>query len=86
MSKESACNAGDENLIAGSGRSPEGGHSNPLQYSYLENLKTREAWWATGHGVAKSWTRLKRFSMHTCTTKGTAFLLANGLERNLSSL
>ena len=25
----------------------------------------REAWWATVHGVAKSWTRLKRRSMHT---------------------
>ena len=23
------------------------------------------AWWATGHGVAQSWTRLKRRSTHT---------------------
>jgi len=31
-SKESACNAGDPSLIPGSGRSPEEGNSNPLQY------------------------------------------------------
>ena len=37
VGKESACNAGDPSLILGLGRSPGGGHSNPLQYSYLEN-------------------------------------------------
>ena len=36
--KGSACNAGDLGLIPGWGRSPGGGHSNPLQYSCLENL------------------------------------------------
>ena len=35
--KESACKAGDLGLIPGLGRSPGGGHGNPLQYSYLEN-------------------------------------------------
>ena len=35
--KESPCNVGDAGLIPGSGRSPGGGHSNPLQYSCLEN-------------------------------------------------
>ena len=35
--KESACNAGDLGLIPGLGRSPGGGHGNPLQYSSLEN-------------------------------------------------
>ena len=57
--RKPSANAGDARdagLIPGSGRSPEGGHSNPLQYSYLENVKSREAWWPTGHGVAKSWT------------------------------
>ena len=34
--KESACNVGDLGLIPGSGRSPGGGHGNPLQYSRLE--------------------------------------------------
>jgi len=33
--KESACNVGDLGLIPGSGRSPGGGHGNPLQYSCL---------------------------------------------------
>ena len=36
-SKESACNAGDLGSIAGLGRSPGGGHGNPVQYSCLEN-------------------------------------------------
>ena len=36
-SKESACNAGDLGLIPGLGKSPGGGHGNPLQYSCLEN-------------------------------------------------
>ena len=31
---------------------------NPLQYSCLENSMDRGAWWATVHGVAKSWTWL----------------------------
>ena len=32
--KESACNAGDLSLNSGLGRSPGGGHGNPLQYSW----------------------------------------------------
>ena len=44
------------------GRSPGGGHGNSLQYSCLENPMDRAAWRATVHGVAKSWTRLKRLS------------------------
>ena len=36
--KESACNAGDLGSIPGLGRSPGGGHGNPLQCSCLENL------------------------------------------------
>ena len=35
--KESACNVGDLGLIPGLGRSPGGGHGNPLQYTCLEN-------------------------------------------------
>ena len=35
--KEYACNVGDLGLIPGLGRSPGGGHGNPLQYSCLEN-------------------------------------------------
>ena len=42
-STESACNAGDLDLIPGSGRSPGEGNDCPLQYSYLENFKNRGA-------------------------------------------
>ena len=49
----------DMGLIPGSGRSPGGGHGNPLQYSYPENPVNRGAWWATVHKVAKSWMQLK---------------------------
>ena len=52
----------DMSSIPGSQRSPGGGHSNPFQYSRLENPIDRGAWWATVHGVAKSQTRLKRLS------------------------
>ena len=55
------CNAGDPGQIPGSGRSPGGGCGNTLQ-SCLENPTDRGAWQATVHGVAKSWTRLKRTS------------------------
>ena len=44
--------------IPGSGRSPEGGLSNPLQYTCLENPMDRGAWCAVIHGVTKSWTQL----------------------------
>ena len=46
----------DVGLTPGLGRSPRGGHGNPLQYSCLENPMHREAWWATVHGIAKSQT------------------------------
>ena len=46
-------------------RSPGGGHGNPLQYSCLENPTDRGARGAAVHGVAKSWTRLRRLSTHT---------------------
>ena len=59
MGKESTCNAGDLGSIPGSGRSPGGGHSNPLQYSCLKNPMDRGAWQATVYRVAKSWTGLQ---------------------------
>ena len=62
--KESACNAGDLGLITGLGRSPGGGHGNPLQYSCLENLMDRGDWWATVHGVTKSQTQLSDQAQH----------------------
>ena len=58
VGKESTCNVGDLGSIPGVGRSPGGGHGNPLQYSGLENPMDRAAWRATVYGVAKSQTRL----------------------------
>ena len=52
-SPASAEDVRDTGLIPGSGRSPGGGHGNPLQYSCLENPTDREAWWAT-HRVTES--------------------------------
>ena len=53
--KGSACNVGDLGLIPGSGRFPEEGNGNPLQYSSLGNPMDRGAWWDAVHGAAKSW-------------------------------
>ena len=46
----------DAGLIPGLGRSPRGGHGNPLQYSCLENPMDRGAWQTRVHRVAKSQT------------------------------
>ena len=62
MVKKLPANAGNIGPIPGSGRSPGEGNDNPLQHSCLENSMDRGAWWATVHGVAKSWTQL---STHT---------------------
>ena len=63
--KNLPANAGDirdAGSIPGSGRSPGGGHGNPLQYSCLENpmaeepggLQSMGSWWATVRRAAKS--------------------------------
>ena len=41
------------------GRSPGGGHGNPLQYSCLEDPMDRGAWRAIVHGVAQELDRTK---------------------------
>ena len=56
VGQDSAWNAGDLGSIPGSGRSPGKGNVNSLQYSCLENSMNRSAWWATVHGVTKTWT------------------------------
>ena len=64
--KEPACQCRRhrvEDLIPGSGRSPEERHGKPLQYSCLEKPMDRGAWQATVLGPSKSQTRLKRLSM-----------------------
>ena len=51
--KNPPANAGDTSSFLGSGRSPEGGSGNPLQYSCLGNSIDRGVWRATVHGVTK---------------------------------
>ena len=46
------------------------GNGNPLQYSCLESTVDKGASWAAVHGVAQSWTWLKRLSMHACIGEG----------------
>ena len=57
--KESVCNARHLGSIPGSGRYPEEGQGNPLQYSCLEDPMDRGAWRVTVHRVTKSQTHLK---------------------------
>ena len=58
----------DAASIPESGRSPGGGHGNPLQYSGLENPMDRGAWRATVHKITASQTRLKLLSTQAPTT------------------
>ena len=53
-SKKSSCNAGGLGSILGLGRSPGGGHGNPLQFSCLENPHGQEPGRTLVHGVAES--------------------------------
>ena len=56
MVKNSPTNAGDTRdvgLIPELEIDPQEGHSNPLQYSCLENPMDRGAWRAAVHGVAE---------------------------------
>ena len=51
--KNPPANAEEAGSIPGLRRSPGEGNDNPLQYSCLENLIDRGAWWAIVHGVTK---------------------------------
>ena len=68
MVKNPSANAGDIKdavFLLGSGRSPGGGHGNPLQDCCLENLTDRKAWRAAVNRVTQSQTRLKLLGVHT---------------------
>ena len=66
--KNPPANAGEvreEGLIPGWGRSPGGGHGNPLQYSYLEKPMDRGDWRITVHGGSKE-SGMTEVTMHAC--------------------
>ena len=61
--KKLPANAGDirdAGSIPGLGRTPGGGHGNPLQYCCLENPMERGAWWTIVHRVTESQTQLRQ--------------------------
>ena len=63
VGKKPPPNAGDVrdvSWIPGSKRPSGVGNVNPLQYSSLENLMDRGAWWATVHGAIRSQTQLSK--------------------------
>ena len=61
--------------IPGSGRSPVGGHGNPVQYSCLANLMDRGALWVTVHGVTKELDMMEA-TEHTLARRSLNFLVA----------
>ena len=66
--KNMPANAGDirdAGSNPGSGRSPGGGHGNPLWYSCLKNPMDRGGWWAIVPSVQLSRTGLKQLSTNT---------------------
>ena len=63
--KESTCNVGDLGLIPGLGRSPGGGHGNPLQYSSFDNPHGRRSLMAYSPWGSKKLDVTERLGMHT---------------------
>ena len=61
----SAGDSRDVGSIPRSGKSPEVGNGNLLQYSCLNNPRDQGTLWATVHWVAKSRTRLSMHTLHT---------------------
>ena len=60
-----AGNAGDVDLIPGSGRFLGGGNDHPPQYSCLGNPMDRGAWWATVHRDCTESDITEQLSTHT---------------------
>ena len=68
--KESACSSrstGNTGSIPGSGRSPEGEHGNPLQYSCLESLHGQRSLGGYSSQIGKESNILTRLSIHART-------------------
>ena len=74
--KNPPANAGDlrdVELISGSGRSPEEGNGNPLQYSCLENPIDRGVWRATVHGFARVGHDWSNLAQHSTSLESSTF-------------
>ena len=90
--KNPPANAGDirrSGLIPGLRRSFGEGNGNRLQDSCLEDPMDKEAWQATVHGVPKSQTQLKWFSMHARTGNmraGSSMMVGKLYEQPIYSL
>ena len=68
-SKESTCNVRDPGLNHGLGRSPGGGHGNPLQYSCLENphgQRSLAGYSPWGHRESVMADQLSQSTSHPC--------------------
>ena len=63
--KNPPANAGDLDLIPGSGRSSGEGNDNPLWYSCLGNPINRGVWWATVYGVTEESDTAMRLNNNT---------------------
>ena len=83
--RNTPANAGDirdAGSIPGWGRSPGGGHGNPLQYPCLENPTDRGAWQAAVQGITKSQTGPKWLST---LTQSRQLRVCPALEERLGS-
>jgi len=80
----SAGDGRDPGSVTRSGRSSGGGHGNLLQYFCLENTMNKGVWWAPVHRVIKSWTQLKRLSIHTHTSPKIPFSVSFQAPRRLA--
>ena len=75
----------DAGSIPGSGRSPGGGHDNPLQCSCLENPMDRGAWRTTVHGVTKDWSNLACYYLLGFNTEVREDRISTGTSGNAST-
>ena len=66
------------------GRSPGGGHGNPLQYSCWKNPMDRGAWRVPVHGIAESQTGRKWLSTHACSPSVLLVPTCSGVQTFLS--
>ena len=85
--KNPPANAGnmrDLGSIPGLGRSPGGGHDNPLHYSCLENPMDRGAWRGTAHWAAES-DMTEQLSRHTHAYKSSESIYSINKWIRLSS-